>query len=257
LRILVVGDVVGRPGRRAVRLALSKLRQKHSIDRVIANGENAAGGIGLTPDTADELFRSGVDIITSGNHIWHHNNILPYLDGVQPILRPLNLPPGTMGQGYLLMGQVMVVNLLGRVFMGNFECPFRTMDRLLDEVNPIPPIIVVDFHAEATAEKVALGWYLDGRVSAIVGTHTHVGTVDARVLSKGTAYVSDIGMAGAINSVIGDDIDSVIHRFLTMMPHRLSVGKGNLVFNSVMVDVEEEGGKALDISRVDLEFKEQ
>jgi len=252
----MVGDVVGRPGRRAVRLALQKLRQKHNIDLVIANGENAAGGIGLTPDTADELFRSGVDVITSGNHIWHHKDIFPYLDSMQPILRPLNLPPGTVGQGYLVIGQVMVVSLLGRVFIGNFECPFRTMDRLLNEVNPLPPIIVVDFHAEATAEKVALGWYLDGRVSAVAGTHTHVGTVDARVLPEGTAYVSDIGMAGAVDSVIGDDIDSVIHRFLTMMPYRLSVAKGNLVFNSVLVEVEEESGKALGISRIDLEFKE-
>ncbi|MFC2058412.1 TIGR00282 family metallophosphoesterase [Chloroflexota bacterium] len=256
MRILMVGDVVGRPGRRAVRLALQQLRQKHSIDLVIANGENAAGGIGLTADTADELFRSGVDVITSGNHIWHHKDIFPYLDGMQPILRPLNLPPGTIGQGYLVIGQVMVVSLLGRVFIGNFECPFRTMDRLLDEVNPLPPIIVVDFHAEATAEKVALGWYIDGRVSAIAGTHTHVGTIDARVLPKGTAYVSDIGMAGAVDSVIGDDIDSVIHRFLTMMPHRLSVAKGNLVFNSVLLEVEEEIGRALSISRIDLEFKE-
>ncbi|MFC1926250.1 TIGR00282 family metallophosphoesterase [Chloroflexota bacterium] len=256
MRILMVGDVVGRPGRRAVRLALQQLRPKHSIDLVIANGENAAGGIGLTTDTADELFRSGVDVITSGNHIWHHKDIFPYLDGMQPILRPLNLPPGTIGQGYLVIGQVMVVSLLGRVFIGNFECPFRTMDRLLDEVNPLPPIIIVDFHAEATAEKVALGWYLDGRVSAVAGTHTHVGTIDARVLPKGMAYVSDIGMAGAVDSVIGDDIDSVIRRFLTMMPHRLSVAKGNMVFNSVLLDVEEESGTALSISRIDLEFKE-
>ena len=254
MRILMVGDVIGKPGRNAISVLLPELREKHSIDLIVANGENAAGGIGLTPDTAQEFFQSGVNVITSGNHIWHHKELLPYLESEPRVLRPLNMPPGVPGQGYVIIEKVMVVSLLGRVFIGPFDCPFRAMDQLLEEINPRPPIILVDFHAEATAEKVALGWYLDGRVSAVLGTHTHVGTIDFRVLPKGTAFVSDVGMVGAIDSVIGDDIDSVIERFLTLMPHRLSVGKGNTMFNSVLVDVEEDSGKAVSISRLDLEL---
>ena len=253
----MIGDVVGKPGRKAIAALLPGLRQKHSIDLVVANGENAAGGIGLTPDTAQEFFQGGVDVITSGNHIWHYKEIIPYLESETRILRPLNMPPGVPGRGYLITGQTMVINLVGRVFMGSFDCPFRAMDHLLEEINPKPPVILVDFHGEATAEKMALGWYLDGRVSAVLGTHTHVGTIDARILPYGTAFISDVGMVGAADSVIGDDIESVIHRFLTLMPHRLSVGKGKAVFNSVLVDVMEDNGRALSISRLDLEWAEQ
>jgi len=254
LRVLLIGDIIGRPGRRATSELLPKLRDEHGIDLVIANGENAAGGIGLTPKTAEELFKSGVDVISSGNHIWHHKEIIPLLDDEPRILRPLNMPPGVPGHGHLVIGQVMVVNLLGRVFMGHYDCPFRALDHLLEEVNPRPQIIIVDFHAEATAEKIALGWYLDGRVSAVLGTHTHVGTVDIRVLPRGTAFVSDVGMVGAADSVIGDDIDLAINRFLTLMPHRLSVGKGNTTFNSVLVEIEDDTGKAQRIERVDVEL---
>lgn len=257
MRILMVGDVVGKPGRKAVSVLLPELREKHSIELIVANGENAAGGIGLTPETAHELFQAGVDVITSGNHIWHHKDIIPYIETEPRVLRPLNMPPGVPGRGYLVTEHVMVVSLLGRVFVGHYDCPFRAMDHLLEEVNPRPSIILVDFHGEATAEKIALGWYLDGRVSAVLGTHTHVGTVDTRILPKGTAFVSDVGMVGAINSVIGDDVDSVIDRFLTSMPHRLSVGKGHPIFNSVLVDVEEDSGKAVSISRLDLELTER
>lgn len=253
----MVGDVVGKPGRKAVSALLPELRKKHDIDIIIANGENASGGIGLTPETAQELFKFGVDVITSGNHIWHHKEIISYLETEPRIIRPLNMPPGVPGRGYLITEKAMVVNLMGRVFVGHFDCPFRAMDSLLEEVNPRPSVIIVDFHGEATAEKVALGWYLDGRVSAVLGTHTHVGTIDAHVLPKGTAFVSDVGMVGATHSVIGDDVDSVIQRFLTMMPHRLSVGKGNLMFNSVLVDVDDDSGKALSISRLDLELPER
>ena len=249
----MVGDVVGRPGRRAVAALLPELRRKHEVDVVVANGENAAGGVGLTVDTAQELFKSGVDFITSGNHIWHHKEILAYMEAEPCVLRPLNMPPGVPGRGYVVKEGTMVVNLLGRVFMGHFDCPFRAMDHLLEEVSPRPRVILVDFHGEATAEKIALGWYLDGRVSAVLGTHTHVGTVDTRVLPRGTAFVSDVGMVGAADSVIGDDKDSVIDRFLTLMPHRLSVGKGNAVFNSVLVDVDADSGKATSIKRLDLE----
>ncbi len=250
----MVGDVIGRPGRQAMAALLPELRHKHEIDLVIANGENAAGGIGLTPTTAEEFFQSGVDIITSGNHIWRHKEIIPLLETDSRILRPLNMPPGVPGYGYVVTDQAMIVSLLGRVFLGHFDCPFRAMDHLLEDVNPKPPVILVDFHAEATAEKIAMGWYLDGRVSAVLGTHTHVGTIDTRVLPQGTAFVSDVGMVGAADSVIGDDIDSAIKRFLTLMPHRLSVGKGNTTFNSVLVEVDDESGKALNISRLDLEL---
>ncbi len=254
MRILMVGDVVGKPGRKALAELLPDVRKTHSIDLVVANGENAAGGIGLTPTTAHELFRSGVDIITSGNHIWHHREIMPYLDNEPRVLRPLNMPPGVPGSGYVIAKRAMVVSLLGRVFVGHYDCPFRGMDQLLEDVVERPPVILVDFHGEATAEKEALGWYLDGRVTAVVGTHTHVGTIDTRVLPGGTAYVSDIGMVGAADSVIGDEIDGVLHRFLTMMPHRLSVGRGNAIFNSVLIEAEEDTGRALSISRIDLEL---
>ena len=248
--ILVVGDVIGRPGRRAVEALLSGLRQQYGLDLVIVNAENAAGGLGLTLATAEALLDAGVDVLTSGNHIWAQKEIVPYLDSEMPILRPLNYPPGVPGKGYLVTGQVMVVNLIGRTFIGNFDCPFRAMDKLLAELEHKPPVIIVDFHAEATSEKIAMGRYLDGRVSAVLGTHTHVGTIDAQLLPQGTAYVTDIGMTGPIDSVIGDDAEAVLRRFLTMMPHHLSVGKGKTVFNAVLVGVDENSGKATSIDRI-------
>jgi metallophosphoesterase (TIGR00282 family) len=254
LRILMVGDIVGRPGRRAVRNLVPGLRQEFQLDIVIANAENAAGGKGLTPATAEELLRSGIDVLTSGNHIWAQKEIIPYLDGELPILRPLNYSPYTPGRGYLTTGQVLVVNLAGRTFMSDADCPFRTMERLLGELGDNPPAIVIDFHAEATSEKNALGRYLDGRVSAVVGTHTHVGTIDARVLPQGTAYVTDIGMVGPIDSVIGDDVEAVIHRFLTQMPRRLSVGEGSALFNSVLIEIDQCTNRALSITRIDREI---
>jgi len=250
LLILVVGDVIGRPGRRAVNTLLPRLRQQYGLDLVIANAENAAGGLGLTLATAKELLDAGVDVLTSGNHIWAQSEIIPYLDSEMPILRPLNYPPGVPGKGYLITGQTMVVNIIGRTFIGNFDCPFRAMDKLLAELEPRPSVIIVDFHAEATSEKMAMGRYLDGRVSAVLGTHTHVGTIDAQLLPQGTAYVTDIGMAGPIDSVIGDDAEAVLRRFLTMMPHRLSVGSGRTIFSAVVVGVDENSGKATSIDRI-------
>jgi metallophosphoesterase (TIGR00282 family) len=219
------------------------------VDLVVANVENLAGGFGATPETTREIMAAGVDLMTSGNHIWAQKEIIPYLDGELPVIRPLNYPPGVPGRGYLSRNGVLVVNLIGRTFVGEYDCPFRTMDRLLAELDPLPEIIIVDFHAEATSEKVALGRYLNGRVSAVLGTHTHVGTTDSRVLPGGTAYVSDIGMTGPIDSIIGDDIDSVLQRFLTGMPHRLSVGKGKVEFNAILVDIEETG-RATVIERI-------
>lgn len=256
MRILMLGDVIGRPGRRAVHALLPGLRQEYGIELVIANGENAAGGLGLTRETADELFKSGVDVITSGNHVWAQREFITALDSDLAILRPLNYPPGVPGHGYLIRGDTLVVNLLGRTFIGNFDCPFRAMDQLLEELaDNRPPVIIVDFHAEATSEKVAMGWHLDGRVSAVLGTHTHVGTVDARLLPKGTASITDVGMTGPIDSVIGDDTDAVLRRFLTQLPYRISVGKGNVLLNSVLVEIEEATGRAKNISRIDREIE--
>jgi len=251
----MVGDVIGRPGRRAARALLPGLRQEYAIDLIIANGENAAGGIGITTQTADELFESDVDVITSGNHIWAQREIIPTLDSSSAILRPLNYPQGVPGHGYVIKGEAMVVNLIGRTFIGNFDCPFRAIDQLLEDLaDKKPPVIIVDFHAEATSEKVAMGWYLDGRVSAVLGTHTHVGTVDARLLPKGTAHITDVGMTGPLDSVIGDDIDTVLTRFLTQLPYRISVGKGSVILNAVLVEIEETMGRAKHIQRIDREF---
>jgi metallophosphoesterase (TIGR00282 family) len=253
---LAIGDIIGRPGRQAVQQLVPTLRREYGLDLVIANGENTAGGFGLTPDTATELLDAGVDVLTSGNHIWAQKEIIPYLNGELPIIRPLNYPPGVPGRGYLVNGQVMVVNLIGRTFMGDFDCPFRAMDQLLADLSPTPTVIIVDFHAEATSEKVAMGRYLDGRVSAVLGTHTHVGTVDSQILPRGTAYVTDIGMTGPTDSVIGDDTESVIQRFLTQMPHRLSVGKGNkTMLNAIIVEVAEDSGRATSIERIHREVE--
>jgi metallophosphoesterase (TIGR00282 family) len=246
--ILAIGDVIGKPGRKALSQLLPGLRQQYGLDLIIVNGENAAGGIGVTVATAREMLDAGADVLTSGNHIWMHREIYPYLDGDMPILRPLNYPPGVPGRGYIVIGRVAVVNIIGRVFIGDFDNPFLAMDTLLAELEP--KIIIVDFHAEATSEKVAMGRYLDGRVSAVLGTHTHVGTTDAQVLPSGTAYVSDIGMTGPLDSVIGDDAEAAIERFLTNMPHRLSVGKGKIALNGILVRVDDDTGRALGIERI-------
>jgi metallophosphoesterase (TIGR00282 family) len=252
LRILMIGDVIGQPGRRAVRQLVPQLREEFSIDLVIANGENTAGGFGITLDTAEELLQNGVDILTSGNHIWDQKEIIPHMGEGLPLIRPANYPEAP-GRGYLIQDGVMVLNLMGRVFMPTLDCPFRTANQVLDEAKTegAPPVIIVDFHAEATSEKQGLGWYLDGRVSAVLGTHTHVGTVDARILPKGTAYLTDVGMTGPINSVIGSDTNAVLDRFLTGMPQRLPVAGGPVMLNSVLMDIDPETGKALSIQRID------
>ena len=251
MKILVIGDIVGRPGRQIVHELLPGLRRQLGIDLVIANGENAAGGFGLTVKTSHELLKNGIDVLTSGNHIWAQKEIIPHLDDDEmPIIRPLNYPPGVPGRGYLITGDTMIVNLIGRTFMNNYDCPFRAMDNLLANLEKKPPVIVVDFHAEATSEKIAMGRYLDGRVSAVLGTHTHVGTIDTRILPGGTAYVTDIGMAGPTDSIIGDDPEAVMQRFLTIMPHPLSVGKGEPMFNAVLLDIDSSNGRATAIERV-------
>jgi len=252
LRILMIGDVIGKPGRDAVRALPPDLKQEKSIDFVICNGENTAGGYGITADTASELLESGVDVLTSGNHIWDKKEIIPLMDGGLPLIRPANYPDAP-GKGYIHQNGVTVVNLMGRVFMASLDCPFRTADALLERLREEgqSKVIIVDFHAEATSEKQAMGWYLDGRVSAVLGTHTHVGTVDAKILPQGTAYLTDVGMTGPSESVIGSDKEAVLERFLTSLPNRLSVADGPCMLNAALVEVDEDTGKASSIERID------
>jgi metallophosphoesterase (TIGR00282 family) len=188
--------------------------------------------------------------MTSGNHIWAQREIIPFLDSEMPILRPLNYPPGVEGRGYIITRQAIVVNLIGRTFIGNFDCPFLAMDHLLDEIKQETPVIIVDFHAEATSEKVAMGRYLDGRVSAVLGTHTHVGTIDTRILPRSTGYVTDIGMSGPVDAIIGYDTENVLQRFLTAKPHRLSVATGKAVLNAVLMNIDSDSGKTTGIDRI-------
>jgi metallophosphoesterase (TIGR00282 family) len=254
MKVLFIGDVVGRLGRRTLQALLPTLKQETQANLVVANGENAAGGRGLTLATADELLAAGVDVITSGNHVWAISEIYPILDGESPILRPLNYPPGVPGRGLLIAHGAAFINLQGRTFMGiDVDCPFRAADSALEHLQDVP-MIIVDIHAEATSEKAALAWYLDGRVSAVIGTHTHVATADARVLPKGTAFVSDAGMVGPRDSIIGVEIKPIIERFLTQLPTRFSpVQQGPAIFNSVLIDIDEASGRAQSIVRIDRE----
>jgi len=249
MRILMIGDVIGRPGRRAVAQLLPHLRDQHQPDLVIANAENAAGGRGLTPATAAELFQSGVDVLTSGNHIWKQKEILPLLETDAPILRPLNYPPGVPGRGFITCGPVLVVNLLGRIFLDYVDCPFAAIDALLSRETA--PWIVVDMHAEVTSEKAALAWYLDGRVTAVLGTHTHVPTADARILPQGTAFVTDVGMVGPRDSVLGVRTDNVVVHMRTRLPARFQVADGPVQFNAVLVETAGDSRAAQRIVRLD------
>lgn len=255
MRVLMVGDVVGRPGRRALSVVLPGLRRELGVDFVVVNGENAAAGFGITDETADEILAAGATVISGGNHTFDQREFIPFLDGELPVLRPANYPYGTPGRGYLRVGNVAVVNLQGRVFMPEgLDSPFITADRILEELDEDPPrAILVDFHTEATSEQAALGWYLDGRVAAVVGTHTHVPTADAKILPSGTAFVTDLGMTGPVNSVIGSKVEDVLTRFLTAMPRRLNVadGRGPSQFNAVCIDIDDATGLATAIERVD------
>lgn len=249
----MIGDIIGKPGRQTLARLLPQLRSELNIDLVTANAENTAGGFGLTPKTARNLLDAGVDVMTSGNHIWDKKDILPHMDEL-PLLRPANYY-GAPGRGWMMHGDVMVLNLQGRVFMPPIDCPFREADKRLaeaeTELGRSPRVVLVDFHAEATSEKQGLGWYLDGRVSAVVGTHTHVGTADARVLPGGTAYVSDLGMTGPMDSVIGTETAPVLERFRTGLPQRFKPADGPCVLNSVLIDIDSETGRAADIVRID------
>jgi metallophosphoesterase (TIGR00282 family) len=258
MKLLLLGDIVGKPGRRILRDRLPELIRKYTPHMVIANGENAAGGNGLTSDVATEIYQAGVDVITLGNHTWDKKQILDFIDQDPNLVRPANYPPGTPGQGWTIYepraGQpkVAVINLQGRVFMNPIDCPFRGADELLLKIRRETPIIVVDFHAEATSEKIALGWYLDGRVSCVVGTHTHVQTADERILPKGTAYITDMGMTGPRDSVLGVQPSIIINKFLNQMPARFEVAEGIAQINGVFLTVDDQTGLALDFQRVSL-----
>ena len=252
MKILFVGDVVGRGGRTILKQSLSQIKEKNQIDFTIANVENAAGGFGLTPKLGEEILNLGVDVMTSGNHIWDKKEIYDYLPQQPRLLRPGNYPPGTPGRYQLIEESqqghlVAVLNLQGRVFMPITDCPFRFAEREITKMSEKTPVIVVDFHAEASSEKMAFGWFVDGRVSAVIGTHTHVPTADARVLPGGTAYISDVGMTGSYESVIGMQTDSSLSRFLTGLPSRFEPAADSPRLCSVILDIDETTGSARSI----------
>jgi metallophosphoesterase (TIGR00282 family) len=257
LRFLIVGDIFGKPGRLGAARFIPTLRRERGIDFVIANGENAAGGRGLTRATADELFRAGIDILTLGNHTWSQREMETALkDERLPIVRPYNYAPGVPGRGFIDVevrgARVRVVSLMGRVFMQeSLDDPFRTIDEML-EMTPDDAIVLVDFHAEATSEKVAMGWHLDGRAAAVFGTHTHIPTADARLLPQGTAFVTDLGMVGPQDSIIGSEVSSILRRFLTGMPTRFEVAGGPVTFNAVIIEVDRQTRRGRGIWRHDI-----
>jgi len=255
VKVLFIGDIVGEPGRRAVTKLVPVLRQRHSLDVVIANGENSAGGSGLTPNTVAEIFSAGVDVITTGDHLWDQKEIIPMLDTEPRLLRPLNYPAVTVGQGshlFRLEGKApfAVLNVQGRVFMPNLENPFTLVQPEVDRLRRLTKIIVVDMHAEATSEKIAIARLLDGRVSAVFGTHTHVQTADEQIFPGGTAFLCDAGFTGPHESVLGREIEPIIKRFLTCMPQKFSVAKERILLQGVMVDIDETTGHASSIQRI-------
>lgn len=257
MRVLFIADVIGNPGRRIIEKHLKGLREKEGISLVIANGENGAGGYGLTQETADELLSQGIDLLTSGNHIWDRKDFLVRLRDDPRILRPANYPPGNPGRGTALFTTrdgrtVGVVNLQGKVFMAPLDCPFRTGMQLIEKLRQVTKCIIVDFHAEATAEKIALGWYLDGLVSAVIGTHTHVQTADERVLPQGTAYITDVGMTGPVDSVIGVKTELALKRFLTQVPYRFETAEKNVRLMGVVIDVDDNTGRSRWIRRLNI-----
>lgn len=252
MRIALLGDVVGKPGRRAVAAIAPVVRSHYGIDLLVANAENCAGGKGITPDTVRELLDAGVDVITTGDHVFDQKSGVQALEEPR-VVRPLNYPPGTPGRGWTVVETARgvaaaVVNLQGRVFMKPADCPFRAIDAVLAEIRAVTPIILVDMHAEATSEKIAMGWFLGGRVSAVCGTHTHVLTADARVLPGGTAYITDVGMTGAHHSVLGRAISAVVGHYLTGMPQRFELAEEDVRVSGAVIEVDEKTGKARSIT---------
>lgn len=253
MKIVMVGDIVGSPGRQVFEQVVAQLKKNGDADFVVANAENAAAGKGLTGSLAEELFSKGADVLTLGDHTWDRKELQPYLEQEHRVIRPLNFAPGCPGKGHITVetdwGAVTVVNLIGRVFMRDYDCPFRTIDQFLQKQAP-GSIVLVDIHAEATSEKVVMGRYLDGRVSCVAGTHTHVQTSDETLLTKGTAYITDLGMTGAKDSAIGRDLDSITSMFLTGMPAKFEIARNDVVLEGVLIDIDRETGKARSIKRI-------
>ena len=261
MKILFIGDIIGKPGRQAVRDLLPGLISEHGIDLVIANCENAAAGFGITREIVEELYNNRIDVLTSGNHIWDKREVLGFIDDYETLLRPANYPAKVPGTGAVLMptaagGYVGVLNLAGRIFMHPIDCPFVTAKNKIAELRSKTKVIIVDMHAEATSEKKALGWYLDGEVTAVLGTHTHVQTADNEIMPQGTAYISDVGMTGPFDSVIGIKKDAIIERFLTQIPNKFDVAKGDIRLQGVLLDVDATTGKANTIERISVKLKE-
>ncbi|MDS1029043.1 TIGR00282 family metallophosphoesterase [Bacillota bacterium LX-D] len=259
MKILVLGDIVGKPGRQAVKHFIKNFLQVNEIDLIIANGENAAGGNGITKDTAVELFNSGINVLTMGNHVWDKKEAIKLIDSEYRIVRPANYPPGTPGKGYTVVktktgDKVAVLNLSGRVFLSNLDCPFRLGEQLIKEIKQVTNKIIIDFHAEATSEKIAFAWFMDGKVSAIYGTHTHVPTNDFRILPKGTAYITDLGMSGPRDSVLGVKTELAIQKFITQMPVRFEVANGPVQVNGIILELMDDG-KASKIEPVLVNYK--
>ncbi len=249
ITVLFMGDAIGKPGREAA----VRFLKAAEADFKIVNGENIAGGLGITPGLAEEMLASGVDAITTGNHVWKKKEIIPYLMGEQRVIRPLNYPEGTPGFGFTLLSkngkQLYVANIEGRTFMNSLECPFRCMDEFVASIKEGIPV-VVDFHAEATSEKIAMGWFLDGRVASLVGTHTHVQTADERILPRGTGYITDAGMTGPANSVIGMDKEAILERFLTLLPQKYEVAKGDVEAQGVRIVIDRTTNLCVQIERI-------
>jgi 2',3'-cyclic-nucleotide 2'-phosphodiesterase len=261
MKILFIGDIVGKPGRRAVRELLPSLVGGQNVDLVIANCENAAAGFGITREVIEELYESKIDILTSGNHVWDKKEVLEFIEDYETLLRPANYPDGVPGRGSVVMPtaggyHVGVLNLAGRIFMQPINCPFVAAKKEIAALKAKTNVIIVDIHAEATSEKRALGWYLDGEVSAVVGTHTHVQTADDEILPQGTAYISDVGMTGPFDSVIGIKKDTVIERFLTQLPNRFDVAKNDIRLQGVLLDIDQASGRANAIERISIKLKE-
>jgi 2',3'-cyclic-nucleotide 2'-phosphodiesterase len=255
IRILFIGDIVGRPGRELIRRGLAVLRDYHQIDLVVANVENAAAGFGITREIGDELLERGLDVMTSGNHIWDRKEAIDYIGAEPRLLRPANFPAGVPGNGSYVTRtaggvSVGVVNVMGRVFMVSIDDPFAVVLKEIEALKQRARVIFVDFHAEATSEKMAMGWHLDGKVTAVVGTHTHVQPADDRILPRGTAYLTDVGMTGPHDSIIGVEVAAALGRFLTGMPARFETAEGNPRLNAVIVEADEQTGRAVEIERI-------
>ena len=252
--VFFIGDVIGEPGRKALFLSLSKMINKKKVDLVIANGENASGGFGITGKIAGKLYSYGVDCITTGNHVWRNKEIFKIISEDPKLIRPANYPMETPGKGWIIIEKnevkIAVLNLLGRVFMEPLECPFKKAHKEVSILRKQTKIILIDFHGEATSEKVAMGWYMDGMVSAVIGTHTHVQTADERVLPGGTAYITDIGMTGPFDSIIGMKKENALRKFVTMLPTKFSVAENDIRINGVVITIEKKTGRALMIERI-------